>query len=232
MKRWTIFTVIMIIVSICLVSSYAGIGISSSVPRPGMMGSRSSTPDPYGSSGSAGTPSPYGSASTPYGSPSMMGPAPLDPNKVAAAVRAFPGLEQELVKIGKGNRTEIAEWRRLQNNLASATEVDNRARLGREVQKQVAVELAFLRKIAEEEGAKKTIAAIDGILLSRQKRLVLLNKQMQEDSRSAKRKARSTRSRTGRSRTNSRYRGQIEQEEGAYQYQEETTTPPPPRRRR
>jgi hypothetical protein len=235
MKRWTIFTVIAVIVSVCLVSSYASIGINSSVPRPGMLGSRSSTPDPYGQEGSAGTPSPYGSASTPYGSPSMVEPSPLDPNKVFAAVRAFPGLEQELTKVGKGSRAEVAEWRRLQDNLASATAVDNRSRLGKEVQKQVALELGLLRKIAEEEGAKKTIAAIDGVLLFRQSRLEKLNKQMQDDRRSAAtllRSPRTSRMRggavgnesesSGRYTPSSRNGGQGEQDEA--DAQEENTT--------
>ncbi len=234
MKRWTIFTVIAVIASVCLVSSYAGININSSVPRPGMLGSRSSTPDPYGQEGSAGTPSPYGSTSTPYGSPSMVEPSPLDPNKVVAAVRAFPGLEQELTKVGKGSRAEVTEWRRLQDNLASATAVDNRSRLGREVQKQVALELGLLRKIAEEEGAKKTIAAIDGVLLFRQSRLEKLNKQMQDDRRSAATSLRSSRTSgtrgggttgsesSGRYAPSSRNGGQGEQGEAGVQ--EENTT--------
>jgi hypothetical protein len=227
MKRWTIFTVIAVIVSVCLVSSYAGININSSVSRPGILNSPSSS---RSSSRPAEAP-----AST-YVGPSSMGPAPLDPNKVVAAVRAFPGLEQELTKVGRGSRAEVAEWRRLQDNLASATAVDNRSRLGREVQKQVALELGLLRKIAKEEGAKKTIAAIDGVLLFRQSRLEKLNEQMQEDRRKAAtslRSSRTSRTRGGttdnESESRSRYapsnrnRGQNEQGEGAVQ-EEGTTT--------
>ena len=226
MKRWTIFTVIAVIASVCLVSSYAGININSSVSQQGIPGSRSSFPS---SSRPAEAPA------SPYVGSNSMDTAPLDPNKVFAAVRAFPGLEQELTKVGKGSRAEVAEWRRLQDNLASATAVDNRSRLGREVQKQVALELGLLRKIAEEEGAKKTIAAIDGVLLFRQSRLEKLNKQMQDDRRSAAtllRSPRTSRMRggavgnesesSGRYAPSSRNGGQGEQ--GEADAQEENTT--------
>lgn len=206
MKRWTIFTVIAIIVSVCLVSSYAGISINSSVSRPGMYGSRPSSQDPYRQDGSA---------SSPYVSLNNTGLAPLDPNKVAAAVRAFPGLEQELKKVGRGSRNEVTEWLR---PISSTT--DNRSRLGREVHKQIAIELDFLRKTAIAEGAKKTAAAIDGIQLMRESRLKKLGEKMKEEKRSATRSKRTGRSRRG--------RGQTDQVEGAYQ--EETNTPS--RRRR
>jgi len=105
-------------------------------------------------------------------------------------------------QVGRGSKAEVIEWRRLQESLVSATAVDNRSRLGREVQKQVALELGFLRKIAEEEGAKKTVAAIDGVLLYRQYRLEKLNKQLQADRRAARANAGPARSsRTRRSRT-------------------------------
>jgi hypothetical protein len=225
MKRWTIFTVIAVIASVCLVSSYAGININSSVSQQGIPGSRSSFPS---------SSQPAEAPASPYVGPNSMDPAPLDPNKVVAAVRAFPGLEQELTKVGKGSRAEVTEWRRLQDNLASATAVDNRSRLGREVQKQVALELGLLRKIAEEEGAKKTIAAIDGVLLFRQSRLEKLNKQMQDDRRSAATSLRSSRTSgtrgggttgsesSGRYAPSSRNGGQGEQGEAGVQ--EENTT--------
>lgn len=200
MKRWKIPTVIVFILSVCLLSSYEAAGINSSVPRPRILDSRRPGQPP---SRSAPTPlqsAPTGAgAGSAYARPSTM--APLDPNKVAAAVRAFPGLEQELVRVGRGSKTEVAEWRRLQDSMESTTAVDNRARLGREVQKQVAAELALLRKIAMEEGAKKTVAAIDGVLLYRQSRLDKLNKQLMEDRRDARTSATSTRTRRGSSPT-------------------------------
>ncbi|MCJ7791363.1 MAG: hypothetical protein MUP49_02970, partial [Dehalococcoidia bacterium] len=53
---------------------------------------------------------------------------------------AYPGLDKELAQVGRGSRTEVAEWRKLQESLTSATAVDSRTRMTREVQKQVALE--------------------------------------------------------------------------------------------
>ena len=189
MKRRAIFTVIAVIISVYLVGSSAGISVNNSVPRFGTRGLQPS---------SRATSQPAGRASTPYPARTTMAPAPLDPNVVYAAIKVYPGLEQELAKVGRGSRTEVTEWRRLQESLTSATAVDNRSRMSREVQKQVALELGLLRKIAEEEGAKKTIAAIDGVLLYRQSRLEKLNKQLQDDKRNARTTTSSTRSSRGR----------------------------------
>ncbi|MBL7154579.1 MAG: hypothetical protein ISS79_12760 [Phycisphaerae bacterium] len=191
MKRWAILTVVLAIISVSLVSSHAGININPYVPRPGTVGSGARSP--YGGRDQA--PGPYGQTNSASGArpgyPGAMstGPAPLDPNKVVAAVRAFPGLEQQLTQVGRGSRAEVTEWLRP----ISAT-TDNRSRLAREVQKQVAIELAFLRKIANEEGAKKTAAAIDGILLVRESRLTKLTERMNEEKRSARTGASATRS--------------------------------------
>jgi len=48
---------------------------------------------------------------------------------------------------------------------------DNRTSLANAVQEQVMAELTPIRTIAVGEGAKKTTAAIDGVLLSRKERL-------------------------------------------------------------
>ena len=231
MKRWAIFTVVAVVVSACLVGSYAGININSSVPRPGMLGLQPS-------SQAANQSAP---AMPVYPTPTDSTPA-LDPNVVYAAIKAHPGLDKQLEQVGRGSRTEVEEWRRLQESLASATAMDNRSRLAREVQKQVALELGLLRQIAEEEGAKKTIAAIDGVLLYRQYRLEKLNEQMQEDRRNARANAtsagssRSRRSRTGGSSTVTEPRGRYAPssritEESAGGVEEETATPPVQRRR-
>jgi len=202
MKRWAIFTVIAVIVSVFLVSSYAGVNINSTVPLAGLSMSQSSSREAI---------QPAATARSAYAMPTYGAP-PLDPNVVYAAIKAYPGLDKELAQVGRGSRTEVTEWRRLQESLTSATAVDSRTRMTREVQKQVALELGFLRKIAE-EGAKKTIAAIDGVLLYRQSRLEKLNKQMQEDRREAKADTSSTRSsRTRRSRTGETSTGTAEEE--------------------
>ena len=177
-----------------------------------------------------------------YPTPTDSAPAVLDPNVVYAAIKAHPGLDKQLEQVGKGSRTEVEEWRRLQESLASATAADNRSRLAREVQKQVALELGLLRQIAEEEGAKKTVAAIDGVLLYRQYRLEKLNEQMQADRRNARTNptsagsSRSRRSQNGGGSTGTEPRGRYAPssritEESAGGVEEETTIPPTQRRR-
>jgi len=164
-----------------------------------------------------------------------MAPPPLDPNQVAAAVRSFPGLEQQLANVGRGSRTEVTEWLR-----PVSTTTDNRSRLAREVQKQVAIELEFLRKVALEEGAKKTVAAIDGIRLVRESRLEKLTEKMDEEARAAKSATSSTRSSrvstsrtrrgstsaatTSRSRYSTQNGSETGQQNGTAQNQTDTTT--------
>jgi len=230
MKRWAILMLVLAVILVCLVGSYAGVPITSSMPRVDVVGPRS----PYGDAAPAR--SPYGDADTdrsPYSSatsPTSPERAPLDPNKVAAAVRAFPGLEKQLELVGKGSRNEVTEW------LRPVTSIDNRSRISREVQRQVAMELEFLRKIAEEEGAKKTVAAIDGVLLWRETRLERLTEMIQEEIR----KSQSTGSGSVRGRTSSGYspRGRTSSnrrgttpENGAYQQEEPVQPEPEPARR-
>lgn len=181
MKHRAVFTAIAVLISVYLVSSYAGISVNSSVSRSLMPSSR------------AARQSAPAAARAPYPGATSTGRAAMDPNKVAAAVRAFPGLEQELMKVSRGSRAEVTEWLR-----PISTTTDNRSRLAREVQKQVAIELDFLRKIANEEGAKKTAAAIDGIQLVRESRLKKLSEKMEEEKRSARREASLARTPRGR----------------------------------
>jgi len=239
MRRWAVLTVVLVVLSAFFVSSYAGINVNSAVPRPGMMGQSSRSPygdreparSPYDQSNTAGVARPAYPGAAPVA-------PPLDPNKVYAAIKAFPGLDKQLSQVGRGSRNEVTEWLRLQDSLADAVASDNRTRLSREIQKQVEQELAFLRKLATEEGAKKTVAAIDGVLLYRQSRLQKLSAKMEEDRRAARTRASSTRSPRGwtprnggmyspgymggRRGTSGQYnQGTMYDQSGAYQYQQE-----------
>ncbi|MBN1391463.1 MAG: hypothetical protein JW947_01520 [Sedimentisphaerales bacterium] len=87
--------------------------------------------------------------------------ATLDPNAVKAEIEKFEGLNEELEDINIESADEISKWtrsREIKLDLALAT------------QKQITSEFNFLREIAVKEGAVKTTAAIDGILLDRQER--------------------------------------------------------------
>jgi hypothetical protein len=98
------------------------------------------------------------------------------------------------------------------------------------------MELDFLRKIAEEEGAKKTVAAIDGVLLWRETRLEKLTEMIQEEIRKSQNTSSgSVRGRTSsgyspRGRTSSNRRGTTPQN-GAYQQGDPVQPEPTPRTR-
>jgi len=87
--------------------------------------------------------------------------AVADPNAVRAKIEKFEGLGGALEQINTASSDEISKWtlgREEKLNLALA------------VQKQTTAEFKFLRELAVKEGAAKTTAAIDGILLDRQER--------------------------------------------------------------
>jgi len=176
MNRWAILILVLVILSVCLVSSFGGISINS-VIRPG-------TTAP---SSSGGARQPSESGYTGVSSTGVSGRPAIDPNKVIANIKSFAGLERELTAVSSRSRDEIMEWPR------PVTSTDTtRARLARAVQRQVAEELNLLRKIATEEGAKKTAAAIDGVLLTREIRLKKLSEKMEANARKARGESSST----------------------------------------
>lgn len=159
----------------------------------------------------------------------------IDPNKIQARINAFAGLEQSLKEVDRRSDNEIREW--LQKT------VDNRISLARAVHEQIRAEILFIRKLAVEEGAKKTTAAIDGLLLNRQKRFERLIEKMEEEAKDLRRMRGTTT--TGRSRPgypstrrgypqDRRTRGPVPKEEipGQEQYIQEDNPPKsaPPRR--
>jgi len=83
-------------------------------------------------------------------------------NAVKAKIEGFAGLSDALSGINTAGAGEILEWTR--------GRLDNRYDLILAAQKQTNAELNFLRELAAKEGALKTTAAIDGILLDRQER--------------------------------------------------------------
>lgn len=85
----------------------------------------------------------------------------VDPNAVRAKIEEFEGLNEALEQIDTESKGEIREWTR---------RTEDRLNLALAVQKQITAEFNFLRELAVEEGAVKTAAAIDGMLLDRQER--------------------------------------------------------------
>ena len=86
----------------------------------------------------------------------------VDPNAVRARIEEFEGLNEALEQIDTESKGEIREWTR--------SRTEDKLNLALAVQKQITAEFNFLRELAVEEGAVKTTAAIDGILLDRQER--------------------------------------------------------------
>ena len=88
--------------------------------------------------------------------------ATADANAVRAKIKEFEGLGEALEKINTTSGNEISEWTR--------GKLDDRLDLVLAMKKQITAEFKFLRELAVKEGAVKTTAAIDGILLDRQER--------------------------------------------------------------
>ena len=109
-----------------------------------------------------------------------------DPNEIKARIMTFEGLEKALKDVDRRSQSEVREW--------FQRRIDNRIRLANAVERQVKAEISFIRKLAVEE-AKKTTAAIDGVSVSRQKRLRQLIKTIKQESRGS-RQVRGTRSRS------------------------------------
>jgi len=89
-------------------------------------------------------------------------PVVKDPNAVKAEVEKFEGLAEQLAKLDRDRDQGMLRW----------TRSLDKEKLGelRAAHKQIAGELMLLRKLAAEEGAAKTVAAIDHIMLARVQR--------------------------------------------------------------
>ena len=114
-----------------------------------------------------------------------------------------------------GSEIQINEW--LQRDVGS------RANLAKAIQEQVKTDFSPIRKVAVEEGAKKTVAAIDGVLLDRQERVEKLIETI-EGTRRGPRLIRG-------SRIGGLYGGQVPRGGASEPVQEETGRAPTRRRR-
>jgi len=167
MKSYVAIAVILLIVSVSLISSFAASGQQvTQLTRP-----RLPEQPPvdqrnlYEDTTSTRVPT--------YPSPQTEPNQLADPNKIRAKVKSFAGLEKALSDLDRQSQSEIREW------LQSTT--DNRMNQVRAVERQVRAELDTIRKIAVEEKAVKTAAAIDGLELNRLERMRKLLKRIQEE---------------------------------------------------
>lgn len=95
-----------------------------------------------------------------------------DPNAVRTDIRAFEGLEEALESVSQKSQQEVREW--------TQRAAENRLNLAKAVQEQVVAELGFIRKLAVEEEAIKTTAAIDALLARRQERFEKITTRIEE----------------------------------------------------
>ncbi|MHC4665608.1 MAG: hypothetical protein ACYS9T_06580 [Planctomycetota bacterium] len=105
-----------------------------------------------------------------------------DPNAIKARLKKFEGLESVLEEVNKESRNEVREWTRgIRKKIRiDEDELDDRRDLLEEALEQVLKELVFIRKIAVEEGAGKTTAAVEAVLLARRERYKKIYDQMEE----------------------------------------------------
>ncbi|UCE99846.1 MAG: hypothetical protein JSV82_01930 [Planctomycetota bacterium] len=85
-----------------------------------------------------------------------------DPNAAKAPYQMFEGLEKTLEYLNEVADKETREWTR--------AKTEDRTTLAKTVQTQIVKEFNVIRELAVEEGAVKTTAAIDGLLMMRQER--------------------------------------------------------------
>ncbi|MHC4573865.1 MAG: hypothetical protein ACYS76_06995 [Planctomycetota bacterium] len=116
-----------------------------------------------------------------------------DPNAIETNVKKFEGLEKSVKDVSKAGRKEMREWTQ---GLAEDS-ID----LAQAVHNQAIEELVLVRKLALEEGASKTAAAVEALLLDRQERYgKMLNKMEAEERRMMRRSERGYRRSRGRTR--------------------------------
>ena len=135
-----------------------------------------------------------------------------DPNAIRTKVNEFEGLEKALEELSERSREEMRGWTSGIGPKIRIDEdtLDDRIDLVRDVQYQVLNELVLLREFAIEEKAKKTTAAIEGLLLARRERYESVYDKMQKAEKQIRRRDRD--SRTQRTRESDRERNRDREE--------------------
>ena len=167
MKRSVVLTVVLALVSLAFITIFA----VSEGATPQVL--QQQVPDPNHLLEGLGLPEVPG-ITGPRTEPDLL----ADPNKIRAMVKSFEGLDKKLEELDRQSQDEMRGW--LQ------TSTDNRPVLERAMERQVREELDLIRKIAVEEKAVKTVAAIDGISLNRQERSRKLLKKMEEETKTSR----------------------------------------------
>ena len=101
----------------------------------------------------------------------------IQPDAIREQVKAFEGLAQAIKVVDDKNDVELKGWIQRRS--------DNRVSLVRLAEKQLGDELVFLKKIATDEKAAKTVPAIDQLAAKRKLRNVAILDALREERRTA-----------------------------------------------
>jgi hypothetical protein len=93
-----------------------------------------------------------------------------DPNEIKTRVKSFKDLEKSVKEVSDKSQNELRQWQQAR--------YDNRTTLARYVDKQFDDEIDFIRKVAVEESAKKTVEAIDNLRTARHQRSLKINREL------------------------------------------------------
>jgi hypothetical protein len=93
-----------------------------------------------------------------------------DPNEIKARLKTFAGLEKAIKDVNDKSDAEERQWCQIR--------YDNRSLLNSTVQSQFEAEMGLVRKTAESEKAKKTMAAIDGLIAAKQERARKISREL------------------------------------------------------
>jgi hypothetical protein len=98
-----------------------------------------------------------------------------DPNEIKTRVKTFDGLEKSVKVVSDKSKNEELQWLQMR--------YDNRTTLLRAVDTQIEDEIDFVRKVAVEESAKKTVEAIDSLRTNRRKRSLKVSRELMQQKR-------------------------------------------------
>lgn len=99
----------------------------------------------------------------------------IDPNEIQKQMKQFEGLAAAIKKVDDKSETEQRAW--IQRR------ADNRIPLLAAAEQQFSDEMGFVKPIAVEEKAQKTVKAIDDLTAKRKKRAEQINEQLREQRR-------------------------------------------------
>jgi len=119
-----------------------------------------------------------------------------DPNAIKAKIKTYKDMDKALATVAAKSQSETRNWEQIK--------YDNRTTLARAVDKQIEDELGYVKKVAVEEKAKKTVTAIDELIKRREERSKHVSKALLEQRREERETGAATAGTRGRTRGSTR----------------------------